>query len=169
MGKLKDKYVNMAYSSVTESAANTLTFSEIQTGVSMFDKIAWIVHQILWFPGQAMVQELDAESDEVNMALTVSNKVVLGLDDPAIIDLLDLLPHLQGAGVSGHVHERPIVRDFTSLPGGGLIIPPRPVYLAIKGEGLAAAGIAMARIYYTHLELTPEDYWELVEARRMIS
>jgi len=55
------------------------------------------------------------------------------------------------------------------MPGGGLIVPPNPLYLGIKGTGLAAAQAVSCRFWYTTIELTPDEYWELVEARRIIS
>lgn len=165
----EDKFVNMAFAKVTESAINTMTFSEIQTGVSLFDKVAWVIHMILWHPSKATVRQVSTDSDGFSMGLTVSNKISsIDMSDPAVIDVFDIFAHGMGTPATGMHSHRPFVRDFTHLPGGGLIVPPKPVYLVIQGESLAAVGIAEARIYFTHRELSTEDYWELVEARRMV-
>ena len=63
----------------------------------------------------------------------------------------------------------PIVVDFSTLPGGGIIVPPNPLYLAAKGLGLGAAQSVSVRFWYTNIALKPEEYWELVESRRIIS
>jgi Trk-type K+ transport system membrane component len=62
------------------------------------------------------------------------------------------------------------VADFSMLPGGAVITPPSTVFLTgwlIAGASPVSTTVR-ARIYYTIAELSTEDYWQLVEARRMI-
>jgi len=167
--KKGDKFVNLAFGTITESAANTLTFSEIQTHISVFEKEAWIIHRIQWFPTAYSFDKLVGVADYFTLALTVSNKVTtLDLSDPAVIDLAQVVGVLHGAAANLETLNTPLSRDFSTLPGGGIIITPRPLYLAIKGTSLADPVAAQARIFFTHQTLAAEDYWELVEARRMI-
>lgn len=167
--KVADKFCNMAFADVTESAANTLTFSEIQTGVSIFEKVAWVINRILWYPSFASINLIIASDDYIEMALVTSNKVdTLHLDEPAVIDALYIGLEANAALADAHQLVTPIVHDFAGLPGGGLIVPPKPLHLAAKATSIASASTISARIYFTQKGLKPEEYWELVEARRMV-
>lgn len=162
-----DLFVNMAFGSVLESAANTLTFSEIQTGLSIFEKVAWVIHRIQYYSYSLGL--LLAEEDTIMAALVVSNKLsALDLSDPAVIDMVEWGVLYHGTPANATDLVKPMERDFTTLPGGGLIIPPRPLYVAGIGNSLASASSTYMRIFFTHKALSADEYWELVEARRMV-
>jgi hypothetical protein len=61
------------------------------------------------------------------------------------------------------------VKDFAALPGGGIITPPSPLYAFLGSTGAAATLTLAVRFYYTYKSLSTEEYWELVETRRIIS
>ncbi len=164
-----DKYSNLAYATVTETGANTLTFSEIQTGMSTFDKVAWIIHEIWYFMSVTDLNKIVANGDEIVMGLSVSNKMTTpDLSDVATVDVKRLDTFLFGSPTSAQLYEMPFKSSFSQMPGGGLIVPPRPIYLFAQGQSVATACTVQARIFFTCLNLSPADYWELVEARRMI-
>lgn len=169
MAEQKDKFANMAFGSTTESGTTTLTFSEINTAISMHEKVAWIIHRIQWNLAYSDINKIVAETDGIVAALTVSNKMTaLNLNDPAVIDVFNLLAWKFGTPASAQLYETPFIRRFTDLPGGGLIVPPRPIYVAAQGVSVASAITAECRIFFTTRKLSTEDYWELVEARRMV-
>ncbi len=162
MAKSKDLYVNTAYGTVVETAANTLTFSEIQTNVSIFEKIAWIISRIEWYLPTATLALIAAGDDLFTMALTASNNLTaLALNAPGVIDLNVFQ---SGNVVSGW----PIVRDFSSLPGGGKIVAPRPLFLGLKGTSVASAGTAECRVAFTQRVMTPDEYLELIDFYRIV-
>lgn len=168
MAKKQDLFSNKGYGAVVESAANTLTFSEIQTNVSIFEKVAWVLHRIEWYITQATYGLLADGADHLEMALVASANITdLGLDVPAVIDVLDLM-RFQASGVGFTFDTMPKIRDFSSLPGGGLIIAPRPLYLAIKGTSLASAGSSECRFYFTQKTLSAEEYLELIDFYRIV-
>lgn len=161
--KVMDKYVNKMYIGITMSAANTLTFQEVTTGVEAFSKQAWVIHEIDYFLSNASLQLLLASDDYIQLALTSHNQMTsLGLGNAGVVDLWQI----NGAHASW---ESPIVRDFSNLPGGGLIIAPRPLYLAETSASIASAASGQARILFTVLpELSGEDYLDLVDYYRII-
>lgn len=167
----KDTYANKFFGTVTESAANTLTFSEIQTNVNIFDKVAWILHRMEWFLGEATgIGLLVANGDRIACALTSSDKITdLDLDNPSVVDLYKVERVDYGAAANMHRWEMPIIRDFTNLPGGGIIIAPRPLYVAAEGASLAAASTVSVRGYFTQKQLTPDEYLELIDFYRIVS
>lgn len=164
-----DKYANKFYGKITESAATTLTFKEIQTNVNVFDKVAWILHKLEWYPRSLDYALLIGNADEVIMALTNSNNLTsLDLANPSVIDEVKLGLHY-GTVASFNDHFMPLVHDFSGLPGGGLIIAPRPLYLAIQGVSIAGATEAEVRGFFTMVDMDAADYLELVDFYRIIS
>ncbi len=172
MGKqaYKDLFSNIAYATVTESAADTLTFAEIQTGVAVHQKVAWVINRILWYLTPASQALVTAAADSLSMALVLNNKVddLADLSDPAIVDVLTLMTVLFGTAASGERLFAPILRDFSGLPGGGLIITPKPLYIAAKGVSLGVPSTCSCRIFYTIKELAADEFWELVQASRIV-
>lgn len=166
---LRDNYANKFYGTVTESAANTLTFAEIQTNISIFEKVAWVLQRLEWYLSPAVMQLLQDNQDSVELALTASQNIsALGLDNPSVIDVL-VLSKFQATGVGFEIQEKPVIRDFTGLAGGGLIIAPRPLFLAAKGTTLASAATVQVRGYFQMIELKAEEYLDLVDFYRIVS
>lgn len=163
----KDLYTNRAWFDVTESAANTLTFSEVNTGVQAFSRMAWVINRIDWHCGN--VSELIASADRIKGAITSSNKVSsLDLEDPSIIAFLELITTVRSA-VGSDPYIEPLVFDYSGLPGGGLIVPGYPLFIAVEGTSLTNPVHLSARVYFQILELKADEYIELVEATRMIT
>jgi hypothetical protein len=164
----KDQYANKFYGTVTESAANTLTFSEIPTNVDIFSKQAWILHRLDWYIPAASRDLILANLDEIMVALTNSNKVsTITPDNPSVIDLYKLGGHFS-TGVGYNYRDEPLIRDFTALPGGGLIIAPRPLFIAIQGVSLATAATGAVRGYFTQKVLSADEYLELVDFYKIV-
>jgi hypothetical protein len=167
-GGVRDGFANKFYGSCTESAANTLTFNEINTGQNMFDKKAWILHRLEWDIDLAIVQALAAAGDGFTMALTSSNLInTLALSSPMVIDRL-LYEHQFFTAVAAQAMNTPVIRDFTGMPGGGLLIAPRPLYVAAQGTSLAAAQTAEVRGYFTQIDLNAQEYVDLLDFYRLV-
>lgn len=170
VGKISDKFVNVARISITESAANTLTFNQIQTGVAIFEKVAWVIHRILWFPTNTTISLLTAAADQLTMALTTSDQLTsLATDQAGVIAQKRLQRIDFGTAASGQMYEVPLESDFSTLPSGGLIVPTAPLYGACVGVSLGSAITFTARVYFTYKTLKAEEYWELVESTRIVS
>ena len=163
----------MATITVTESAANTLTFKKLETGMSLFEKYAWIISRIEYFftfNGTLF----NATADTLAVAVTTSNvrttiMTSATFTDVSVLDMIQVTRTDLGAAATGMMSILPLVKDFSSLPGGGIISPPAPLYGAAEGSGLVSATTTIIKMYYTVLELGTDDYWELVEARRLLT
>ena len=164
--KATDRFANIITESVECSTANTLTFQEITVGLSIFDKAGILLNRIEYIPSKAMIQEMTAADDTIEMAVTTSNTITtLSVTQTQVIDKV-LLNRLDlGTAASGHILEVPIVRDMSTLPGGGVLITPRPWYIALNTAGLASAGTLTIRFYFTVMKLQPAEYFELLETR----
>lgn len=159
---LADKYANKAFGVVTMSAANALTFAQIQFGVGLFEGRALIIHRIQWFPTSASVREIVAATDALHMALTTSNRLadIEDVTDPSIITKRSII----GKAASIADVDLPIVQDFSMLPGGGWLCPANPLFLGADTGGFAAAAVVRAQLDFSFVELSAQDYLEVIQA-----
>jgi hypothetical protein len=170
MADVKDQFANYAIIEVLESAANTLTFKKLETGISLNEKVAWIIHRIEYIIDGLDGTLFNAALDVLTFGLSLSNAFSAPtVAENTIIDYNRSIRVDIGTAASGYFQLQPFVKDFASLPMGGTIVPPTPLYLFVKGTGLTAAAKITARLHYTLRTLKVEDYWELVEARRVLS
>ena len=165
-----DKFANMAAVLVTESAANTLTFQKLETGIAIFEKVAWVISRWEVRVAPTLTNFADTE-DSLDVALTCSQNLssIATYNEPCILAWYRLIYHESGTPANFSFFHSPTVFSYADMPGGGLIVPPNPLYLGVKGAGLAGAQSVSCRFWYSTLQLTPDEYWELVEARRIIS
>ncbi len=163
-----DKYANQAFVSVVPTT-NVLSFAELATFVSVFEKKAFLINRIEYVFDSGLILEMDEETDLVQFGLSTSDTfAVATVGTPQVIDYNFFITLLQGAGVSSHIVKQPWVKDLSTLPGGGLLVPCRPIFLWMVTGGMSAPGELLARIYFTVVDLKAEEYWELVEATRLV-
>lgn len=168
--KAADQFANIAYLSVTESAANTLTFAQLQMATMMMDaKYALIIHRAEWFIGD--LASLNSSTDRINIALTLTDRItdIGDQSQPEVLFYQRIARFDLGAAATGNFVDFPKSRDFTNLPGTGILVPADRLYIGIQGAGAAAAMQVNMRLYYTVKELETADYWDLIEARRVMT
>lgn len=167
--KVIDKFANIAAVSVTESAAGTATFTKFAFPFSIMDKMALLISRIEYSFGN--IVQLNTSGDYIIAGLTVSNTLtdLSTQSDSQIIDSSKLLRQDIGTAASGQLYSLPVIKDFANLPGGGLLVAPNPLYAGIISSGAGGVTVAWLRMYYTYLELDTDEYWQLVESRRVIS
>ncbi len=165
-----DQFSQYMALTVTESAANTLTFLQVQTGGFLFERRAMIIHRIAYLQSVATAGLLLDGSDRLEFGISVNNTLTtVAWTDPNVIDLVQQNVFDIGTPASSQLHEHPIVSDFSSLPGGGLIIPAFPIFGFVRGTSIASAATVVIRAYYTIRELEASEFIELVEASRIIT
>lgn len=168
-----DKFTNMATITVTETAANTLTYKKLETGISLTEKVAWLIARIeYYYTGN--FSDFNAANDALHCGLCVANTrasqtTADSYTDSTLLDKMELIRSDYGAAASAQILDRPVYKDWSTIPGGGILVPPVPLYGFAQGVSLAAATTVIIKLFYTLITLQPADYWELVEARRIIS
>lgn len=165
-----DQYANIAAIQVAESVADTIAFAKFAFPFSIMDKMALIISRIEYI--FSSLTPLNSGGDYVIMGLAVSNSSGIDLtvpNDPQIVDTMRVDRYDLGTAATGTFRDSPVVKDFSSLPGGGLLVAPNPLYAAIDSNGANSVCGGWLRAYYTYLELTTDEYWQLVESRRIIS
>lgn len=167
--KVMDQFANIAAISVTESAANTQTSTKFSFPFSIMDKMALLISRIeYWFEGYALFNSGD---DRTILALTCNSTVtsIVNQADPLIVDSARLGRVDYGAAATGLLRQEPFVKDFSSLPGSGILVAPNPLYAMIQSTGASGASSGSIKLFYTYMELSSDEYWQLVESRRIIS
>jgi hypothetical protein len=158
----KDAFANVANLQVIESAANTITL--------VFEKMAMIIVRIEYDISESAVNDLVAAGDAIETAWTTSNSLTtLNRDNAQVIDRYNPVAYINGTPGTGAIFDRPYVRDFSTFPSGGIIIPATSIYLGVHGSSMAAPITVRSTMYFIWKKLKPEEYWELVEATRALS
>lgn len=169
-----DKFANRFCVQATEAIAGTIKFFEVPTYVDAFSHKAFLMHRLEYLVSITDTAALVGAGDMIACALCSANNItsIIGsinyLAEPGLIDLMQLQFELRGAAASFQMREAPIMHDFTQLPGGGILVPARGLYVAIQGASLAAACQCVVRGWFTQVELKADEYLELVDAYRII-
>lgn len=167
--KAMDAYANYAAVMVTESAPSTLTTAKFAFPFSIMDKMALLISRIEYWIGDMGVLNSSGDSLVIGLAAASTLVVANNQADPTIIDSMSYNRFDIGTAASGLFFSNPFVKDFSDLPGGGLLVAPNPLYAFIKAGGTSTAANAWVKLFYTYMTLADADYWQLVESRRIIS
>lgn len=165
----KDKFANLCIVRVLQDSANVLKYTKIETGISFNEKVAWIINRIEYgFNGLAAL--LNGTTDSLAAGLSYSNTIATpNALEPLVIDIAGLDRGDFGTAANAIIFDQPIIHDFSGMPGGGLIVPPNPLHCFVNSAGLSGVAACVFRLYYTVMPLPTEDFWELVEARRVLT
>lgn len=164
-----DQYGQIAVVECTMSAANTLTYALVNMGLSIFDKVAMEITLVELYFGSSFAPEMIASADSAEVAITTSNTATgLSGADPNVVAYKNLRVFADAAPTTRQVWDFPLKLDFKDRPNGCVLVPPRPIYLAMTTGGWANPGYVYARIHFTFKSLNPSDYIELVESTRII-
>lgn len=156
--KSMDKYANLLIASVTETAANTLTFTQFPQITTLLEKKAYLISRVEYTLQMSLFA---AAGDDLKFGISMQNTfAAAGADEPSIVDF----NFFRSQGTCVEVYNQQYIRDFSTMPGGGLLIPTRPIFLYAEGSNLGGASTTTARVYFTVIDLQPDDYWDLVQA-----
>ena len=163
----KDLFVNRAVQRITQSAANVLTFQQINFAVGVFQGVALILHKLLYHVGLSAWQEMITNAESFRVGLAVSSQIAdIAMTHVEVINVQERCVSLAGvaANLVGPI-DQVITADFSPLPGGGILIPANPVYLAVSSAGLTTPVVCDLDMLFTFRELSDADYIELIQSR----
>ena len=162
MAAREDRFANIAAARVVESAAGTLTFTEMLTGISLGQGVGMIIDQISYYLNSAAIQDLVASQDAIVMGITASDDVadLTDVTDRRILHATHIETMMVGAVVSLSHLRMPF--DYQFFPP--MIFASPRLHLGVIGLNLAGAVTARCRIYFRYISLTPQQYLELAEA-----
>jgi len=160
-----DRFANVGAAQVTESAANTITFQELQFPISLGAGVGLLIDQIDYYLTNDLVV---AAGDFVHMAWSLRDDVttlVSSFNQRSIIHTC--FKQIVVLSAVGFETDRwPWTYQFFPPL---LVAPNRGrLFLGVQGVSLSAAAIVQSRIYTRYLPLTDRDYLELAEAFDLI-
>lgn len=158
---MDDRFANVLAAEVTESAANTITFAELVTGISIAQGLGLIIDQVFWFPAAATLRQLDANTDQFTLAITSSDQVTDPADysDRRVIAARSWTGDAVGTAATQLVYHRPQIDTYEPPV---ILASPR-LFLCILGAGLASAGSGQVRIHFRFVKLSTQEYLEIAE------
>lgn len=162
-----DRFANIAAGDVTMSAANTLTFQEILTGISLGVGVGMLIDQIDYTPTSASIRELLGNADALFAAWTTSNGVsdIADASDRRVLHAFQEIPTIVGAVVSLAQSRWPAVYQF--FPP--IIVAAPRIFVAMNTSGAAAASRLRSRMYFRFVELSAQEYLEIAETFQLTS
>lgn len=166
---IQGQYTAQAILQVTETGANTLTFDKLETGVSVYDKVGWVITRAEWRLSGSTLALFNGTGDILTTGLAASNNSsTIADNDPAFYVVRKWLRLDFGTAASASIFSPIYVDDYSTLPGGGLLVLPNPLYIAAQGSGLTGASTVTCRIFFQSVDLGPDDYTNLVQARQLL-
>lgn len=171
---IKDRFANRFAMTLTTPAGGALTITEIPTNVNVFSRTAFIIHKLEYIFNYASIDAIVAAADQICVGLVSSINVASILDniawvhDPSVIDVCEVAASLYGAAANMILREGPKIHDFSSMPGGGLLVSARPLYMAIQANSIAGAVQCFVRGWYTQIEMKDDEFIELVDYFRIM-
>ena len=164
-----DSFANLAAVCPTEAAAGTAAYLKFAFPFSIMDKMGLVINRIEYWPGS--LNNLNSSTDSIVFGVSISSSIT-DLNDqanPAIVDSGRIQRLDIGTAASGLLVEEPLIKDFSSLPSGGILVAPNPLYGFVQSVGASGPMLSWIKLFYTYLELSADEYWQLVESRRIIS
>ena len=164
-----DTFANVAAIRVEESSASTQTTFKFAFPFSIMDKMALIISRIeYWFSNPEV---LVGAGDIVYMGLTAAATLttISSQSDPLLIDSISFKYMAMGTPATAKILTQPYIKDFSNIPGGGFLVAPSPLYALVQASSTATAAAGWIKMFYTYTELSTDEYWQLVESRRIIS
>lgn len=165
----KDKYAQIGYLTVTETAAATLTFAGLSVFSNVLSNKGMVIHRAEYSLPRQDWSKLNASNEQVIFGLSGSEKITTTImSNPEIYDYNDTIQVHMGTAGTGVYIDQPKVKDYTSLPGGGLLVPADRLFAYIAGVSTTDPLTVTCRFWFTIIELGPQDYLELAQAMRVL-
>lgn len=155
----QDRFANVFTAELTMSAANTLTFIELNFAITLRDRIAIVIDELYIYPDSSAINEMTTVNDTMSFALTVSDQVanIATLSDRRILYHTQLRRSDFGTAASGQLFRTPLKESFAPP----LISLPTRMYFAMVTTGLASAAISTLRMHFRTEGITQDQ--QLIE------
>lgn len=165
------QYASPAVFVVTETAANTLTYEKLETGLSIYDHIGWVIQRAEMIPANGDYALFNTAGDGLVVSLLMSNALTAAQllpENPALYMQWGLVRVDWGTAAAADIVETCYVKDYTGLEGGGMLVLPNPLYVGVYGVGLSGAATVTLKLWYKAIELSDQDYFNLVQSRQLL-
>lgn len=160
-------FMNVA---ITEAVAGTLIQEKIESGMSMYDRVGWVLNRIEWMVPIATLNLLLDQNDAISFGIATSGTLgSLSDTDPNIINRNRIGVSDFGTPANAVKEEMPIINDFSTMPGGGILVLPNPLYVFLQSVSIASAATVNMRAWFISVNLNEDDYFLLAQARMLLN
>jgi len=155
----EDRFANVFTASVVQTAANALTFGEMNFGITLRDRVAIVIDTLYFYIRRTDLLLFTAAGDEIIAALTVSDQVtnLADLGDRRILVAKWINRMDFGTAAGGALAIIPLEISF-SPP---MITLPNRLFFGVDSTGLATAAIVQMRMHFRTVSITQDQ--QLVE------
>lgn len=167
-----DLYPNIIVRTAELSGAGAVVCTSFDFGFNILDRIGIALRRVEYHlpTGTWQANSLD----QLRFGLCTRDLSSLGADvfpddGPELIDYnkleYQLISTANGTAFAWQLS--PVTKDWSTLPGGGILVPPRPLYLFINSDaGVAGTPAITSWVYFTVVNLTDAQYLELIQTRQ---
>lgn len=155
----EDRFANVFTAELTLSAANTLTFAELNFGITLRDRVAIVIDELYYFFNTAAYGLMTTAADVIAVGITVSDQVtdISDMGDRRILSGKRITRVDFGTAASGGLVDEPFKESF-SPP---LIALPNRLFLGMVTAGLAATIVCQLRMHFRTVTITQDQ--QLIE------
>lgn len=165
----KEKWSQIAYINVLESAPATLTFAGLSVFSNILSNQAMIIHRAEYTFRNTDFTALTADQDQMIFGICGSNTIeTIVMDNPEVYDYNDLVSKEEGTPEWAALIVQPKIKEWTGLPGHGLLVPADRLFAYVKGISIGSALELTVRVFFSLEELAAADYLELAQAMRVL-
>ena len=162
-------FSQIGYLKVTESGANTLTYAGLSVFSNVLGQKGMIINRAEYRVDTVELQKLVGAGDLIQFGLAGDDsKTSISLKDPDVYDMNEVGYLAFGTPGAAALYEMPVVKDWTALPGGGLLVPADRLFAYVSGNSLATAVAFQVRFWFDIIDLNAQDYLELAQAMRVL-
>jgi len=155
----EDRFANTFSAIVTLSAANTLTYAEMNFGITLRDRVAIVIDELYFIIAQGALTEMTTLGDNCQMAISVSDQPTNLMDyaDRRILYSTRVSRQDFGTAAGGQFFRVPVKESFAPP----LIALPNRLFFGATSVGLASAQQFQLRMHFRTVSITQDQ--QLVE------
>lgn len=157
------------------SGGGSVIYDPVNTGLSTTDRIGWVLEKMEDFT-VASTAQFDTTADNGYYGLCLSNQINLtgGLSTVLSVPQVKWTGYIQrfdfGTAATGAFYQRPVLFDYTSMPDGGILMVPQPLYAFVFASGITGGTFTFkARAWFHAVQLTDADYFNLLQSNQLLT
>jgi len=147
---------------VVQVAANSMTWAEMNFGMTLRDRVGLVIDELYWYPAKAMIGEMTTTGDYFAAAISQSDSPAsLSIDDRRIISIQEWVRLDFGTAAGGQLVHLPKKLSFAPP----LITLPNRLFIGLVSAGLASAGTMRLRMHFRTVPISEaRQLMEILEA-----
>lgn len=151
----EDRFANIFQAQVTMSAANALTFIQLNFGITIRDNIGIVIDSIYFYPTLGSIAEMTATGDALMYGITLSDSVteIFDIMDSRVLFNSTFTKHVDGAPAAAMFIHYPFEHHFAPP----ILQLPQKIYFGLDTVGLANPAVGSIRMHYRTVNISSAE------------